>query len=108
MARADIDLRRLSRLAAALVLVIAVAVGSVFGLLHHWRLPPGGDAPGSAGLQAVPAPRLQSAPQDDLAAYRAEQRRQLDAVGWEDRAQGRVRIPVADAIELVAQGKGVR
>ena len=108
MARADVDLRRIGWLAGTLASLLVVAIVAVFLLLRHWKLPPGGDREGSSELVAFPEPRLQPAPQDDLARYRAEQRHAMEAVGWEDRPGGIVRIPVADAITLVAQGRGVR
>lgn len=108
MARADIDLRRIVQLAMALVVLLALATGSVFLLMRHLHLAPGGPSPRESELATVPEPRLQSAPQDDLAHVRAEQRHAMEAVGWQDRTKGIVRIPVADAIDLVAQGKGVR
>ncbi|HEX5183464.1 MAG TPA: hypothetical protein VFW19_09970 [Allosphingosinicella sp.] len=54
-------------------------------------------------VQALPpAPRLQTAPGRDLDAYRAAERRRLETYGWSDRAQGRVRVPVDQAMRRVA------
>lgn len=103
-----IDVRRLAWTAAALAVLIAVAIAAVLLLMRHWHVPPAGAPAGSAQLQDVPAPRLQSAPQPDLARFRAEQGRAMDAVGWVDREHGIARIPVSDAMDLVAAGKGVR
>lgn len=103
-----IDLRRLGWAAAALALTIAVAIAAVGALMGYWQAAPGGAPAGAGQLQAVPGPRLQSAPQQDLARYRAEKARAMDAVGWVDRERGIARIPVSDAIDLVAAGKGLR
>ncbi|MES2184048.1 MAG: hypothetical protein V4505_05835 [Pseudomonadota bacterium] len=108
MARADIDIRKLGATAAGLALMVACAIGAVWLLLRHWQVPPGGQPVGPAQVLAVPGPLLQSAPQDDLVRYRAEQQRRLDTAAWVDRSAGLVRIPIADALELVAAGQGVR
>jgi len=62
----------------AVVLTVAVAVGVVLAILAHRHVPVGGIAidkpsPLDAGL-----PMLQSAPQPDLAAYRAAKQQALD------------------------------
>jgi len=49
-----------------------------------------------------PPPLLQPAPQPDRAAYFAEKRRLLDSYGWVDRQAGIVRIPLDDAMKLLA------
>lgn len=49
-----------------------------------------------------PAPRLQTAPRRDLAAYEAAERRRLNSYGWSDRAQGRTQLPVEQAMRKVA------
>jgi len=49
-----------------------------------------------------PAPLLQPAPQPDRAAYFAAKRRLLDSYGWVDRQAGIARIPLDDAMKLLA------
>jgi hypothetical protein len=50
-----------------------------------------------------PAPRLEVAPRAVLEALRREEDRMLHSYGWVDRAQGRVRIPIGRALELIEQ-----
>ena len=50
-----------------------------------------------------PAPRLQTLPAQDLAAVRAEEDRTLTTYGWVDERAGTVRIPIEEAIRLLAQ-----
>jgi hypothetical protein len=104
MARADVDMKKLGTAAVALALVVAAAVGAVFGLLGHWRMPPGGQAANVRAVLAVPRPVLQAAPQQDLAQYRQAQQQRLDSLGWVDRAAGVARIPIGDAMDLMASG----
>ena len=50
-----------------------------------------------------PPPRLQSAPAADLAVYRAREQAILESYAWVDRDAGIARIPIARAIELLAE-----
>ena len=50
-----------------------------------------------------PAPRLQTLPTQDLDAARAEEDRTLTSYGWVDEHAGTVRIPIAEAMRLLAE-----
>lgn len=50
-----------------------------------------------------PAPRLQVAPQIDLAELRAREEAELNSYGWIDRKAGIVRIPIERAMDLLVQ-----
>ena len=50
-----------------------------------------------------PAPRLQSAPVDDMRALRAAEAAALQSYGWVDRDAAIARIPVDRAIDIVAE-----
>ena len=49
-----------------------------------------------------PAPRLETAPRRDRIAYEQAQRKRLGGYGWSDRANGRVQVPVDQAMNEVA------
>jgi hypothetical protein len=54
---------------------------------------------------APPGPRLQTNPAAELAAFRAQERKQLETYYWVDRQKGLVHIPIEDAMKkLVATG----
>ena len=57
--------RRVAAAALLALLVIAVAWGAAYWLLHAWHLPPGGEQDSAALISRIPEPRLQSAPQLD-------------------------------------------
>ena len=57
--------------------------------------------------QPPPFPRLQSEPEEELKQLHAEEERVLGSYGWVDRGQGIVRIPIEQAIDLVA-GQGLQ
>jgi hypothetical protein len=50
-----------------------------------------------------PEPRLQEMPFKDITLLRAEERELLDASGWVDEPAGIARIPIAQAMKIVAE-----
>jgi hypothetical protein len=50
-----------------------------------------------------PEPRLQVSPSLDLETFRAREDQQLQTYGWVDRKAGIVRIPINEAMDLVAR-----
>lgn len=87
--------------------VIAIAGFLVFvgltmtGLFFYLRA----GAPGAfrpAAERAFPAPALQMKPHDDLKRFELEQRMALSGYAWIDRSKGIVRIPIAEAMRIVA------
>jgi hypothetical protein len=54
----------------------------------------------------APFPLLQTDPDEDLRRFRAHEDSLLNGYGWSDREKGKVRIPVARAMELAA-GRGL-
>jgi len=55
-----------------------------------------------------PEPRLQTTPLSDLARVRAQQAAELQRYGWVDRAAGKVRIPIEDAMRIYAERQSAR
>lgn len=53
--------------------------------------------------QTPPEPRLQVLPFKDIQEQRAEERALLESAAWVDRKAGLVRIPVAEALDIVAR-----
>jgi hypothetical protein len=51
----------------------------------------------------APGPRLQTTPSSDLEAMRARDEERLNSFAWVEEAQGIVRIPIARAMEIVAE-----
>lgn len=92
------------RIALAGVLILGTVVGVASAVLLWLGHDDAGQ--GQRGLQpatlATGAPALQSAPQPDLAAYRAQQQGRLHGAGWVDRRAGIVHIPIEDAMALLA------
>jgi hypothetical protein len=57
----------------------------------------------STEVRQPPEPRLQVAPREDAARFRAEDDAILNGYSWVDRTAGTVRIPIADAMKLTLQ-----
>lgn len=52
---------------------------------------------------APPEPRLQRTPRLGLAAFKAQEKKELDSYGWVDEREGIVQIPIERAMELTVQ-----
>lgn len=98
----ELAVRTILGVGAAIAATVLLAVAAVFLLLHRWELRANSDP----GRLRVPAPMasapLESAPQLDLQAYRREKQALAESTAWVDRQQGIARIPVAQAMALLA------
>jgi hypothetical protein len=83
--------------------------GTVLGVIavvllwtHERHMAPGGERLARPYVVHLPGPALQSAPQLDLKAYRAEKRVWLQGLAWVDGEHRIARIPIDDAMALLA------
>jgi hypothetical protein len=98
----DLDLRGLRR--GACVIVGGIVCAFVAAALMLRASGPAANTPPHAFDGN--APLLQPAPQPDREAYLAEKRRLLASYGWVDRQAGIARIPLDDAMALLAARGG--
>lgn len=97
------------RFGIGLAVATAITAGVVFGMMRLMRArelrtdPPTTPLAFTDGTRRPPAPRLQETPYGDLAALQAEDARVLQEYGWSDQPGGRTRIPVHEAMRLLAQ-----
>jgi len=105
----DVNFRAITRFGIALVLMCLTAFALLFGLFHYFQAretaeqPP---APPGGAVQAPrvpPEPRLQSTPVIDLRVVRASEDQILNGYAWVDPDHGIVRIPIDQAIDLLAR-----
>jgi hypothetical protein len=82
----------------AILAGILFALGGAWWLLHAM----GPAANTAQPPAAIPAPRLEPAPQPERAAYFLEKQQRLDSAGWVDRGAGIAHIPLEDAMRLAA------
>ncbi len=105
--QSDVRAGAIVRFALALVVVVVLAAVFLLGLFkllarqERRHDPPPPPLAQQAG-QLPPAPRLQSTPLQDLEQLRAEEEKELTSYGWVDEKAGIARIPIDEAIKIVA------
>jgi hypothetical protein len=106
--KADVQEGAIAR-AGIILAVVALVSGLVVLGLFHFLLgrelraePPPPPLARAAGRQP-PEPRLQERPTADVSALRAEEHEILTSHGWVDERRGVVRIPIEDAMRILAQ-----
>jgi|SRR5271157_434621 len=103
----DVDVWAVGRFVVAMVAVMVIALVLLFGLFRYFEAATGGVK--RAAWERVnpgkqpPEPRLEETPVEDLRRFREVEERQLNGYGWIDREHGVVRIPIARAMDLLAQ-----
>lgn len=108
----DVVLRPVVVAGLGLLVFLVVTCAAMFGLYHvlareEARLsPPANPLAAAEGPRVPPQPRLQTHPLKDLEELRTVENQLLTTYGWVDKSAGTVRIPVARAIDLLAQRAG--
>lgn len=99
----DVNARAVALGALALLGAIALALLIAAWAWHAWL--PDGSATGPNGKIdfSIPSPQLASAPQADRAAYFKEKEALISSYDWLDRKQGIARIPVEEAMRILAR-----
>lgn len=106
----DADPRAIVRVATVLIVITVIALAGAFGLFRALGArqarqdPPPPPLGRSEEGRLPPEPRLQTAPAGELAALVAEDQRALAGHGWADEKAGVARIPIEEAMALVAGG----
>ena len=106
----DVNVFAITKFGIGLTIMLIVTLFVLWGLLNYFKtrvtaeFTPAPETRTAPRVSKVPpAPRLQENPRIDLRAIRAEENKQLDSYGWIDREHGVVRIPVARAMDILAQ-----
>ena len=103
----DVNVRSMAWVIAAIV-VTAIVLHAVLyflyagfrsGVAESGRMPKSLDQPRQ---QTTDQPKLQVDPATDINQLREEENKILNTYGWVDKNKGTVRIPIEQAIELVA------
>jgi hypothetical protein len=99
----DVDVFAVGKFAVALVLVTLMAMALLFGVFNFYKSREGGEAVYVDPTKVFPQPQLQKTPIPDLKAVRAAEEQVLTTYGWVDQQKGVVRIPIAQAMDLVVK-----
>jgi hypothetical protein len=95
---AGIDNRAVLAIVGGFLLFVGAAIAGILLFLNS-------EAPGAFTPRAknrFPSPELQSSPEDDLTRFEAAQRARLTTYAWVDRDHNIARIPIDQAMQLVA------
>lgn len=98
----DVNAWAVGKFAIGLVFLCILSLGLLFGLFQYFQSMDGGK-PAVIAVKLPPAPTLERTPVQDLKAIRAAEDEVLNSYGWVDQQKGVVRIPIARAIDLLAQ-----
>jgi hypothetical protein len=77
-------------------------VGVAMAVLFFYLRAGAPDALEQAVENPFPTPALQTTPQDDLKQFQREQRMALSGYGWVDRSKDIARIPIEEAMRIIA------
>jgi len=100
----DVNVWAVGKFAIGLVVITVLALTLLFGLLRFFQSRE--ETPMANSVEPAklfPEPQLQKSPVLDLKAIRAEEDKLLTGYAWIDPKKGVVRIPVAQAIEVLAK-----
>ena len=101
----DVDIRFIGLFSLGMVVLLAgslVLMGWLFGVFAGKPLGRGRSAPIAEMRPYPPAPRLQASPTRDMQEMRRTENTRLQSYGWIDQTAGIARIPIDQAMELLA------
>lgn len=106
----DVNVFQISAFGIGLLLACIVtvfAMWAMFDFLYHREDLKNASNPAAAMMKErqtlPPEPRLQAEPRVELKDLKADEDAILDGYGWVDPNKGIVRIPISEAIDIVAQ-----
>ena len=104
--RADINPRAIAWAALSLCIGVALAAAAAYFAWQHWRPATRPDGPNAPFDFSVDRPLLDSAPQPARNGYFSEKERLLHSYQWIDSRAGIARIPVEQAMQILAARAG--
>lgn len=100
--RGDINIRAVAWTGVAILIMLALAGTGAYLAWKSWGPARSDEAPNSALDFRVPEPGLPSAPQADRAVFMAEKEKLLHSWQWIDPRAGIARIPIEEAMRIMA------
>jgi hypothetical protein len=99
----DVNVAAVGKVAAALLLVTIAAMALLVGVFDYLKASNGGKGVAINPADVFPHPRLEKNPALNLRTIRAAEEQTLTSYGWVDQQKGVVRIPIAQAMDLVVK-----
>jgi hypothetical protein len=101
---ADINIWKVGKLLLALVGIMVLALGVVFGLFKFLQSEQDTSQANKVEPRKIfPQPQLQQTPVIDLQTVRAEEEQYLNSYAWVDQKKGLVKVPIDLAIDVLAR-----
>jgi hypothetical protein len=99
-----IALRSVVRAGIAIAVIVALALAGAYAAWRLWQPADDYQGPNTAFDFKLAPPSLESAPQNAYAVYLAEKERLLHDTQWLDAKAGIARIPIEQAMRILAGG----
>jgi hypothetical protein len=99
----DINVIAVGKFGIALLLITIVAMALLVGVFNYFKASEGGEAVTVDPVKVFPQPQLEKTPILELKAVRDAEDQALATYGWVDRQKGVVRIPIAQAMDMVVK-----
>lgn len=99
----DVNIWAVGKFGVALVVITLLSVGLLIGVFKFFQSREDRDAKAFDPVKVFPSPQLLKDEPKNLGQFRSEEDKLLDSYGWVDRQKGVVRIPVDQAIDMLAQ-----
>jgi hypothetical protein len=101
----DLEPKNIAIFALILSVTIVVVILVTYWLAQHFHEAQVSEPAISypQGREPVPRPRFWVTPEEQLKAMRAEEDKILQSYGWADKQKGIARIPIEQAMELLAE-----
>jgi hypothetical protein len=100
----DINVWAIGKFAIGLVAICVISILLLLGLFKYFQSQEEtATTPKIEPRRIFPQPQLQQTPVLDLRAIRAEEEQFLTSYGWVDQPKGVVRIPISQAIDILAK-----
>ena len=100
----DVNVWAIGKFGVALVAICVISLVMLLGLFRYFQAQEEtATTPKVEPRTIFPQPQLQQTPVLDLRAIRAEEDQILNSYGWVDQPKGVVRIPVSQAIDILAK-----
>jgi hypothetical protein len=100
----DINVWAIGKFAFGLIAICVISIVMLLGLFKFFQSQEESNVADTVQPRKIfPQPQLQQTPVLDLKAIRAEEEQYLTSYAWVDQPKGVVRIPIAQAIEILAK-----
>ena len=98
----DVNIWAIGKFGIALVVITVLSVGLLIGVFRYFMSLESEGKPVNP-VTLFPNPRLQANPVTDLREFRENEGKLLHGYGWVDPQKGIARIPIEQAIDMVAK-----